>query len=535
MKKLIKNQTKIIRSLSTLTILLTGLVLGAQNKTPDYWKCNNRISGKWIFGIAPAACDGSSFGEDKYVYDTYKPAIFSETKEITAERKRFMTELNALILESSERYILKRNPNVSKLEILNFQHASLAIAHQESYWTHYRLSTDSRIKLMRGDSGHGHGMMQVDDRWHFVAINKGYGWSLVQNIVYSLEEYYNAWEKAKTTSCVRSATDFKSIARSAYSAYNGGISKICRWTNANDKWAPNDQGFLQKYDQQSWQPYISDVNKISQINTECLIEGNENCPLKDSGTPPPIDPKTPLTNSFYKTTSDEYCVFKDAQFNCVEGLRDVSCLQNLNSLTDLKIVDMTPAFENSYHKNVLDRHDLCVQKIPSHLYRIGEIIKMKTDLNLRATPSGILLLQIPSGNVLQISDFEVRDPKSLLRYYEVTYQGKKGYVYAGDITNYQNWVTKEDQLKPLYQFISRPLGKILVKSQNGINLRDKLGGTVLTTIPVNTTLTVNSYEISTNDNVLYYKLTYKNQTGYIYGGRGLPDFSYPQWAEVSSK
>src|SRR6185503_16455432 len=99
-------------------------------------------------------------------------------------------------------YIKKRRPTVSTTESNWWVTAVLATASHESYWSHYRKASDAKIKLMRGDVGHGHGMMQIDDRTHFPAVENGTAWNLIGNLIYAMDILYPSWVKAPSQSCV---------------------------------------------------------------------------------------------------------------------------------------------------------------------------------------------------------------------------------------------------------------------------------------------------------------------------------------------
>ncbi len=112
---------------------------------------------------------------------------------------------------------------------------------------------------MRGDSGHGHGMMQIDDRWHFARINEGKGWQIFENLLYAMEIFYAEWQNAAQASCIADPENWQERSRAAYSAYNGGPSQICRWYQSP---AWQDEGFLEKYEARSWLNYIAYNNRF---------------------------------------------------------------------------------------------------------------------------------------------------------------------------------------------------------------------------------------------------------------------------------
>ena len=150
MESRLKNSS--VAVLVTLVTAFSSIAL-AQNKTPDYYRCENRVGGEWNYGRAPAACDAGSFGSDSFVYSYLSPAVFYDALPISDERPRYVDELNALIREAATRYIKLRNSSVSDAELTAWVDLVKTTASHESYWSHFRVASDSRLKLMRGDLG----------------------------------------------------------------------------------------------------------------------------------------------------------------------------------------------------------------------------------------------------------------------------------------------------------------------------------------------------------------------------------------------
>lgn len=527
MKKL-KHPSKISRLVLSFVTLFLFSHLMAQNKTPDYWKCENKVPGQWNFGIAPAGCDVSPFGEVQYVLKTYGPVVFSEEDNSEQERSRYMEEMALVLREAANDYIHKRNPEVSEEEALGFMRAILTMSHQESYWTHYRNIPELPLKMMRGDHGHGHGLMQVDDRWHFVDVNGGAGWNLMKNILYSMEQYYAGWMKSLDAPCISSPLDYRQRAQAAYSAYNGGMSKICRWTNPNDKWARNDKGFLEKYEKQLWFTHIQSDRSTSEINVDCLMEGHENCPLRTLSS---IEDR-PDENSIYDFGSESFCIFRNEEFYCVSDIRDEACLGTWARASSEKIHSVSRESFSSFPKRFLDRHDLCIQRIGQSVFPVGSVVQTKKDIYLRGSPAGSPLGVVPSGTVLQIYDFEYRDSKLGKRYYQVSWKDSVGFIYGGEKANQELWI-RATTLKPLAsQFIARPGERVEVIRRGGINLRSTLGGAKLLVIPQGTQLAVQSIHVVSDSNEVYYKTKLRETEGYFYAGQDLPEKTFLQWSKL---
>lgn len=194
-----------------------------------------------------------------------------------------MSEMYPVLRDIGLYYIHRRKPGVSPAEEEGFLAAFLTLATQESNWTHYRYGTDKIMRSMRGDSLHGYGLMQVDDRSHGVAVRSGKGVDLVFNAVYGLDVFYAEWVNSAHASCVSSSSDYKSRARSAWSAYNGGDGSICRWRNSKSPYAEADREFNRKYDARAWLSYVKDTKASAKLDVKCLAEGKRPCAAPKAG------------------------------------------------------------------------------------------------------------------------------------------------------------------------------------------------------------------------------------------------------------
>jgi hypothetical protein len=190
-----------------------------------------------------------------------------------------MSELFPVARELGKYYIKRRNPNVSQAETDGFLAGFFALLHQETIWTHYRRGQDQILRYMRGDSLHGFGIMQVDDRSHAVALNQGKGVDLVDNMIYGLDVYYAQWVRSANSSCVDSATNYEQRARAAWSAYNGGPRSICRWTDQSSPHASKDRNYISRYRSQTWLGLVTNRDAASKLNTICMAEGVRPCAL----------------------------------------------------------------------------------------------------------------------------------------------------------------------------------------------------------------------------------------------------------------
>lgn len=518
-----------------LELAASGSLRAASNPTPDYWKCLNRVGGSWVFGQAPAACDVDPFADPAFVRSRYAPIIFQDASAGTAERTRFMREIHAVLRETGDYYLLRRRPNASVDEIHAWRRAVLAIAHQESVFTHYRLATDTRMKMMRGDVGHGHGLMQVDDRWHFAAINQGKGAQIVANIIYSLEEYFAGWEAAVKASCLSSPTNWRDRARAAYSAYNGGPSRICRWTNPNDTWARNDVNFLDKWTRELWSPYIDDPLRPASINVRCYAEGGTDCgsPSPNPSPTPTPQPQPSLdANTFYRTRTGWICLTRNQGLACVEQASDGVCLALELGRNPTATAALSAQHENSLTQTLRDRHALCQSQVPG-LASVGTMVDFGKNIWIRKEPGGEAIVVVPANTATQVEDFVVTDIARQNRYYKVRYNNKSGYFFAGEARDHREWAEVSERSPGASAQVDIALvGQFVVTQPATLNLRETIAGSVILGIPRGATLKVEAREVRWRENKVYYRVTFNGRTGWIYGGQTLPTRDTSDWVKV---
>lgn len=254
----------------TLAVLL-ATAFTAEGK-PAGQPCVNPAKGEWKFGRAPKGCDLSSLQSSRKAM--YGSLVFDE--RANQATSRYMQEMYSFLRESSDFYLNERVANPSDSMRRDWRRAVMAMAHQESYWTHYRIGANQKWKLMRGDGGHGYGIFQVDDRWHRKMIAKGQGEDLAGNLMYGMDMFYQSWNRALKARCVK-AGDVEARARTAYAIYNGGPKAACRWTRPKAKFARNDRGFREKYRKQEWNAYVSNPSAASSVSVACLVDGGGNC------------------------------------------------------------------------------------------------------------------------------------------------------------------------------------------------------------------------------------------------------------------
>lgn len=496
-------------------------------KTPDYYKCVARVGGEWNYGRAPQACDASSFGDDRVLLQDYSELLFADAEQREVERARYMQDLHAVIRDAAIYYLKKRKSDVSSEELNWFVLGIMTTAAQESYWSQYRVTMDNKLKMMRGDFGHGHGMMQVDDRAHFPAIERGVGWNLSLQLAYAMDIFYSGWQKSLNSSCVPSSTDYTSRIRAAWAAYNGGPSKLCRWKNPNDPWAKNDRNFYNQLSNRTWMKFVADQNRTSPINIACLMEKGTSCAKPTDPVQNP-EPEVPQTQQLYTTSSGQACLFVNQSFQCVQMEKDRLCLLSINQFNPERFIALSPQLESEYPKQVLDRHSLCKQYSPS-LIAVGQSIQTLKNINLRTSVGSGIVGVVPSGSVLAVLDFEIRNAALNEFYYKVQYKNSTGYLFAGDARSTQAWVKRVAEPTTPVSSVAVANQNIRVIKNGGINLRATPGGTILTVVNFNAIVRVENVVIRSADNEVYYLVSYNGKRGYIYSGKLLPKDTVMTW------
>lgn len=504
-------------------LFLTGPAFAANN-TPDYYKCSYREGGEWNYGRAPQVCSANSFGSDSYLVTNYSSVFFADTASRSGERVRYMGEIHAVTRDAAKAYLLKKKPSASTTEVNAWIEAVVTTAAHESFFSMYRRTSDSRLKMMRGDYGHGHGLMQIDDRHHYSAINNGLAWNLGSHYTYAMDILYTAWRKASTLSCVTGASNYwQAHIRSAWAIYNGGSAKGCRWTNPNDRWAQNDKNFYTSLTKKAWRNHVSNTQQATKIPISCLME-KEACSVTEPGN----GSTRPLEGRLYKVDS-QICLVKNQRFFCLPE-RDRQCLNAIGPASNETALTWTAAQAKVYGIEQQDRHQLCPQ-YDRNLIPVASGLRVLKNINLRDTPAGGLVTVVPVNSVLQVRDFEVRNANGD-RYYKVSYQGKSGYLYAGTLSDNSSWGVPVSSSLSAPSTMARVGDSIRVVNLYGINIRSTPGGSLLGNIPKGASVRISEALAQGPEDKLYYKITYQNITGYIYAGYTMPSETLTDWAQV---
>ena len=507
--KTLKEFPKFAFTLSILLFMMSSTAYGFE----AWWQCSSRQGGDWSFGRAPSICLVDHMQTQNFVMTQYQPILFDDTDPRTSERRRYMTELNALAKEVAIYYLSKRKPAASQSEVNAFIRGLRTLMHQETVWSHYRSGSDTRVRYMRGDNGHGHGLMQVDDRSHQSALLQGKGADLIYNMMYGLDVFYDAWQRAPSQSCVSSSTHWVSRIRSAWAAYNGGPSRICRWVSTTGPFAHHDRDFKDKLDNEYWRQHLNSDSIETALNVNCLTEGTRPCP--NTGTHP--EPVVPQLGEMYTVGSGLYCVQGEQTWSCVEKLNDIHCMElrdqknyPLRGTVDIADLNNKPLIR-------LDRNSLCQSSVKG-LFELTQTVKLKKNINVRLTPGGERLGTFEQGSNMKIIDFEVTNSTPQDRYYKASFQNVTGYIYAGDKDDYLDWMEPVDDKGTNSSPVANIGDSIQITAPNGINLRKTPGGDFMSRVPNGEVLSVEDRVVQGSRSYLYYKVSWQGRTGYIYSG-----------------
>lgn len=497
--------------------------------TPDYWKCEERVGGEWRFGRAPYACNIDTLGDPVRIEQIYSDIVFEDLRSRGSERSRYMRVLQTVIRDVSLIYLKDRKPSATAAERKAFERAIYTLAHSESFWSHYRRASDNKMKIMRGDFGHGHGLMQVDDRWHFNAIKDGDAWDLIYNMEYALNIFYNEWQRAPSAWCVPDPNDWETRTRSAWAAYNGGPSKLCRWTSDDDAFSRNDVNFYEKYVSQSYDAYIDDYDRESVLNVACLMsEGSDSCKVD-------VEDPTTLENTLLKVDSDRSCILDSDRVHCMNSQRNTVCLERSVGISTVQSANVSSSDLSEFVvASESGMTQLCRSEVPG-LLRVGATIQLNKNINFRRTPGGFRLATAKQGTRAMIVDFEVRNFAAGDRYYKFLYEGEFGFVYAGDDSDFLEWAEPVDASEAEIQFVASVGDEIEIVAPWGINLRQDIGGEALQRVPNGASLEVLSVEVLGESLNVYYQVRYSGQLGFIYGGQSSPNVTYRNWAVVKEE
>lgn len=432
-----------LKSTLVAAVLMVGAIASAKQNS---FVCNHPdVPGGW--GALDLGCDADQYGDlsriklvyPKFVYDRRIPGADGVEHE-----KDYITNMNAIIRKVAKDYYLSREPHPKPATLAAWMRAAAAVGAHESMLSHYRIAKDGRYKLMTGDHLVSHGVMQVNQEFH-ANKNLDSSFDLVGNIVAALDTYYMEWTAATKQQCFWASNgkqptlDFmlQNRARSAYSAYNGGPARLCRYT-IRSRWHLNDDKFIDMYKNQPWYKYVRDPNAPAPINTQCLVNGDDLCAMS-TATRAEFMKSRPLLLKDGKT-----CVTADGvNFTCATDARIFTCLAKIDSdilENDPLKIDQLPA--GSHVAIAADREPLCFRSVQG-LMKIGTPILLKKEILMRETIGGTPVGNTRAGRIYQVQDYDLRLFGKTERYYKITTSGgAEGWIYGGTDDDRQDWIVE---------------------------------------------------------------------------------------------
>ncbi len=514
--------------------------------TADFWMCQSRQGGSWTVGRAANICLVSPFQKPAEVKSYWSQVTYDDSKYSSSstakkrENTRYSNEMNGLMTGIATKYLKKRLPAASDEETTAWADAILAVSYHESIWTHYRKGTDGQMRMLRGDFGHGHGLMQVDDRWHFSYVKGGGAARLQDNIIYGLDLFYSLWTKAGRASCVGGAGNYLARTRATYSMYNGGEGSVCRWKNTSHRWYKNDRNFWDHYKIKGWKKHLTNANTFD-YNFSCLVQdGGLQCfDSTVSPLPPVVVPTPPVgtpsdgfnlsVENLYEVKSKNLsCTWNNSFLSCLPSNLGTQCLVDLFGIdSDKKLIDLESETDKDVATRMINPETKC---FPSGEVTIGDFILTQANINLRKTPGGERITTVSENSTYQVLDI-YRNERTKILYYLISSSNGTGYIYTGNENNKSRY-TKKSYSNSAKLFIANQDDIIEVSAASGINMRSTPGGSLQLTVPGSERLVVLSRVFRGEDKHVYYRVEYKGEKGFIYSGRLAPTPNVTNWTKV---
>ncbi|MFN2328325.1 MAG: SPOR domain-containing protein [Chromatocurvus sp.] len=162
----------------------------------------------------------------------------------------YLPQVALLLQDSAKTAIASRDLDAAYAEL--FRRLVLTTAWQESCWRHYVISHDRKLVPLRSGTGDV-GLMQVNERvWRGFYDQQQLRWDIAYNSTAGVEVLLDYLVKyAIRKGEHRQPGGFDNLARSAYSAYNGGPSQVARYRSdtASTYGRKVDAAFWEKYRQ----------------------------------------------------------------------------------------------------------------------------------------------------------------------------------------------------------------------------------------------------------------------------------------------
>lgn len=535
-------------TLAAIVAAMSGLIPdSATSKVAFVRDCPAKDGGDWNWGEAPSGCEASRFGDTSRIKFIYHDFVFDRTTSTPDEhRKDYVTAIHALLRDLSTEYIKAKKPDVQDDEVKAFVEAIEAVAHQETYWSHYRVGKDGRYKLMTGDKNISHGMMQINQKYH-ASKERDTSFDLVGNVGFGIEHFYLKWEMASRARCINRVKNQKreqtlvNITRAAYAAYNGGSDAICRWTNPKHPWFKNDKNYYGKLTGKKWSEWVRAEDHRLSIDLACIRSGDELCAIAKERKGEYIASRPLLLED-----GSTCIVGENQQLECARDLRVFTCLAaltpDLKSGEPLKIsaLDSEVAkLKRRYHD---DRMTLC-QASNQGFALIGDAVITKQDLAVRSSIGGRVIGYAKKGLGFQVLDIEVSlDPKAK-RHYRIRLNPKtEGWIDAGTADTASKLLTVEAKsfgdigkfITPwlptkgsMVEIVKADGVKLLVAPETASTRAEVKGEIAKGATPV-----VEEIKVLGAANEIWLKVKNGQDVGYIFAGRTYPTTTVQEWVKV---
>lgn len=543
------NGTKGILSAALVAIVGAGIFAAgdAASRIPFVRDCVGKDTGDWAFGEAADGCDAGRFGSLSRIKYIYSDFVFDRSQSANPEhRKDYVTNVNALIRELASQYIRARRADVQDDEVNAFVEGVRAVAHQETFWSHYRVAANGGHKLSTGDRNISHGMMQINQRYH-ASRETDRSFDLVGNVGFGVEHFYTEWESALKTKCIHRvknqtrAQTLENVTRAAYSSYNGGPGAVCRWTNPKHAWAKNDKNYFKKLKDREWSEWVRVDDQKLVLDLDCVRSGDDLCAVAKERRGEFLGSRPLLMEdgSTCVTTDGKalHCATDARVFTCLAGLSpEVATAQPLKiKAGDQEVAKMSKTFFD-------DRLALCRQSFPD-VALLGDVVTTLVAVAVKNEIGGKTLGFTKKGQSFQVLDLEVDLDAKGERHYRVRLPNKvEGWISGGDKTTSTKITSVERTgfavpAKTVSQALPAKGGRVEVTKADGLKLLvspEKAGASteIKTTLAKGTAMSVEEVQVTGAANEIWLRVKTDSDVGYVYAGRTFPKTTVDQWMKV---
>ncbi len=405
--------------------------------------CNHPDKRPGGYGALDLGCDADQFGDVSRIKLVYPMLVLDRRSNDADYYKEYITNVNATVKAVARAYYLQRVPDAKAATLAAWEKAAVAVAAHESKLSHYRISDDGRYKLMTGDHLVSHGIMQVNQNFNANAILDS-SFDFVGNVVGGLDTYFVEWNRAIKQDCYMKSLGknpslelmLENRARSAYSAYNGGPGRLCRFADTKSHYRSHDAAFFDTLHNRPWAKWVKDEKRAAPVNVKCLIEGNTLCAMAKPARIEFIKSR-PLLLGDGRT-----CVTENGtDLVCSKDARIFSCLAHLDPdilENDPMKLDAVP--QGSNVTNISDRDELCNRRVKG-LIKVGSQVVLRKEILMRETIGGSPIGNAKTNRVYSVTDYDLRlDGKTERYYHLVTPNGSEGWVYGGSDSDLNEWI-----------------------------------------------------------------------------------------------